>query len=90
MKLLGIKLYNPFKPHIVVDGFGKYRIRIYSVLGWKYWGGNLFYCSEFYADNDCKNLELALEKLREAEDYLVKEKTRKKLLKIKYKVVNTE
>lgn len=32
MKLFGIKFYNPFKPHIVVDGFGVYWVRKYELF----------------------------------------------------------
>lgn len=89
MKLFGIKFYNPWKPHIVVDGFGRYYVRVHTIFGWEYWGDNWFCGQKFYADSSI-HLEIAREKLREAEDYLVKEKTRKKLLKVKYKVVHTE
>ena len=32
-----MKFYNPFKPHIVVDGYGRYRVRKWVFgLGWSY------------------------------------------------------
>ena len=31
-----MKLYNPFKPHIIVNGLGEYLIRKLTIKGWRY------------------------------------------------------
>lgn len=31
-----MKLYNPFKPHIVTNGDGNYYIRKFGMCGWEY------------------------------------------------------
>ncbi len=31
-----MKLYNPFKPHIIVNGIGHYYVRKLTIDGWEY------------------------------------------------------
>lgn len=47
-----IKFYNPFKPHIVEDGFGKFWIRALSIVGWTYYNKDdkKFWFVKGYAD----------------------------------------
>ena len=41
-----VKLYNPWKPHIIRDGHGTYFVRVMNYVSWKYYcrvsGGFLF------------------------------------------------
>lgn len=34
-----MKLYNPFKPHIIVNRWNFYFIRKLGLFGWSYWNG---------------------------------------------------
>jgi len=83
-----MKFYNPFKPHIVEDGFGKFWIRVLGVIDWEYYyrpTGD-FYCSKGNVIH-FNTLELAREALVEAVDNNARQKQRKKLLSVKDRVV---
>ena len=32
-----VKLYNPWKPHIIRDGHGTYFVRVMNYVSWKYY-----------------------------------------------------
>ncbi len=79
MKLFGIKFYNPFKPHIVVDAFGIYRVRKYELFfGWEYYDGNGYYFHNKTYANFYFSLDSAKEILEEAQASLILEKERSK------------
>lgn len=60
-----IKFYNPWKPHIVEDGFGRFWIRKTSPFGWQYYStkDDYFYVIRSFADN-YTSLDSAKEVLR--------------------------
>ena len=88
MKLLGIKFYNPFKPHIVIDGSGVYWVRKYELFwGWKYYDGSPYWDNKIYA-NCSLSLVSAKERLKEAQNYLILGKERSKTKKTSDKVVH--
>ena len=90
MKLFGIKFYNPFKPHIVVDAFGVYWVRKYELLnGWQYYDGNSFWCHKIHARGGCAfSLYWIIEKLKKTQSTLITEKERIKKQKTPDKVVH--
>lgn len=73
MKLFGIKFYNPWKPHIVVDGFGCYYVRSIGVFGWKYWWDECFWGNQAFITS-YDNLKDAKRGMVEAGVYLDKVK----------------
>ena len=88
MKLFGIKFYNPFKPHIVVDSFGVYWVRKYELFfGWMYYDGGHYWHNRTYA-NYSLSLVSAKERLEDAQKYLILEKDRSKKKKTSDKVVH--
>ena len=83
-----IKFYNPFKPHIVEDGFGKFWIRILLQFHWAYYyqaHANFYYSKSSASQLD--TLESAREMLKEVNEAITKYKQKKKALRAKDKVV---
>lgn len=89
MKLFGIKFYNPWKPHIVVDGFGLYRVRIMKGTGWKYWDNDyLTSVKEWSMPN--KNIWYAEYELEKTKQFIAEEKEYSKKKSVADKVVHEE
>lgn len=43
-----MKFYNPFKPHIMVNGLGEYLIRKLTIKGWRYLCYNMHFKSYYW------------------------------------------
>ena len=43
-----MKFYNPFKPHIIVNGLGEYLIRKLTIKGWRYLRYNITFKSYYW------------------------------------------
>lgn len=37
-----VKFYNPFRPHLCQNGYGRYSIRKLTILGWLYFNGYMY------------------------------------------------
>lgn len=76
-----IKFYNPFKPHIVEDGFGKYWIRRLSILGWNYYDKDdkKFWFVKAFGDSFGSLYEAMME-LQNAKENLKRNKERDRVL----------
>lgn len=74
-----MKFYNPFKPHIIEDGLGVFRIRKCAMFGWKHLS-ECFNWSYFWA-KDCYSLETAKDFLSCYYTNLEESKTRQEKLK---------
>lgn len=89
MKLFGIKFYNPWKPHIIVDGFGLYRVRIMNGIGWKYWdNGYLTYFKEW--STPVRNLWYAEHELDKVKVFIAETKEYSKKKSVADKVVHVK
>lgn len=89
MKLFGIKFYNPWKQHIVVDGFGLYRVRIMKGVIWKYWDDGYFTSFRDWS-MPVRNLWSAEHELEKVKKFIAGEKEYSKKKSISDKVVHEE